>query len=52
VLWMGMLPPMAVVGVAVLLRGFDDEESADLSAGLDRLVSPRKAAWSSRSGRR
>jgi cytochrome c oxidase assembly factor CtaG len=52
VLWMGMLPPMVVVGVAVLLRWFDDEESADLSAGLDRLVSPRKAAWSSRSGRR
>ena len=51
VLWMGMLPPMIVAAVAVLLRWLDDEESAELSAGLDRLVTPRKSAWPSRAGR-
>ena len=50
-LWMGMLPPMIVAAVAVLLRWLDDEESAELSAGLDRLVTPRKSAWPSRAGR-
>jgi putative copper resistance protein D len=50
VLWMGMLPPMIIVAVALLLRWLSDEESAELSAGLDRLVSQRKSAWASRSG--
>ena len=52
VLWMGMLPPVIVAAVAVLLRWFDEEESAELSAGLDRLVIPRKSSWPSRPGRR
>lgn len=48
ILWMGMLPALIVACVALLLEWFADEESAELSAGLDRLVSPRKSAWPSR----
>jgi cytochrome c oxidase assembly factor CtaG len=50
VLWMGMLPPLISVGVALLMRWFSEEESAELSAGLDRLLTPRKSAWSARPG--
>ena len=50
VLWMGMLPPLIIVAVALLMRWLSDEESADLSAGLDRLLTPRKNAWSARPG--
>lgn len=52
VLWMGMLPPLIIVAVALLMRWLSDEESADLSAGLDRLLTPRKNAWSARPGSR
>jgi cytochrome c oxidase assembly factor CtaG len=48
VLWMGMLPALMVACVALLLQWFANEESAELSAGLDRLVSPRMGAWPSR----
>jgi putative membrane protein len=48
VLWMGMLGPMVVAGVALLLEWFSNEESAELSAGLDRLLAPRKHGWPSR----
>jgi len=48
VLWMGMLAPMVVAGVALLLEWFSDEESAELSAGLDRLLAPRRHGWPSR----
>ncbi|MGO8959677.1 MAG: cytochrome c oxidase assembly protein [Streptosporangiaceae bacterium] len=48
VLWMGMLPALIVACIALLLEWFAKEESAELSAGLDRLVSPRKSAWPSR----
>lgn len=48
VLWMGMLGPMAVAGVALLLEWFSNEESADLTAGLDRLLAPRPHGWPSR----
>ena len=44
VLWMGMLLPLIVAGVALLLEWFSNEESAELSAGLDRLLAPR-SAW-------
>ncbi len=47
VLWMGMLPALIVSSIALLLQWFANEESAELSAGLDRLVSPRKSAWPS-----
>ena len=48
VLWMGMLPPMIAAAVAVLVRWLNDEESHALSAGIDRLLTPRSSAWPSR----
>ena len=48
VLWMGMLPPMIAAAVAVLIRWLNDEESHALSAGFDRLLTPRSSAWPSR----
>jgi putative membrane protein len=52
ILWMGMLPPMIAGAVAVLMRWLNDEESRALSAGIDRLLTPRSsagsAAWPSR----
>jgi putative membrane protein len=49
VLWMGMLPPMIAGAVAALMRWLNDEESQALSAGIDRLLTPRSsAAWPSR----
>ena len=48
VLWMGILPPMMVVAVALMMEWLRDEESADLSAGLDRLLTPRRNGWPSR----
>jgi cytochrome c oxidase assembly factor CtaG len=50
VFWMGMLPPLITVAVALMLRWMNEEESAELSAGLDRLLTPRKNAWSARPG--
>ena len=48
VLWMGVLPPMITAALAVLIRWLNDEESADLSAGIDRLLTQRSSAWPSR----
>ncbi len=48
VLWMGMLPPMIAAAVAVLVRWLNEEESHALSAGIDRLLTPRSSAWPSR----
>jgi cytochrome c oxidase assembly factor CtaG len=49
ILWMGILPPMIAAAVAVLMRWLNDEESRALSAGMDRLLTPRSpAAWPSR----
>jgi cytochrome c oxidase assembly factor CtaG len=52
VLWMGSLPPLITVAIALLVRWLNDEESAELSAGIDRLLTPRKNAWSARAGSR
>ena len=49
VLWMGVLPPMMVAAVALMMEWLRDEESAELSAGLDRLLTPRRNGWPSRS---
>jgi len=46
--WMGMLGPLVVAGVALLMQWFSNEESADLAAGLDRLLTPRRHDWPSR----
>jgi putative membrane protein len=50
VLWMGMLPEMIFGAIAVLMQWLRDEESAELSAGLDRLLTQRKSTWPSRPG--
>ncbi len=50
VIWMGSLPPLMIVAVALLMRWFSDEDGAELSADLDRLLVPRKNAWSARPG--
>lgn len=46
--WMGMLPSMSIAAVALMMQWLKDEESADLSAGLDRLLTPRRHGWPSR----
>lgn len=46
--WMGILPPMIVVAVALMMQWLNEEESAELSAGLDRLLTPRRHGWPSR----
>jgi cytochrome c oxidase assembly factor CtaG len=50
VIWMGSLLPLITVAVALLMRWLSDEDSAELSADLDRLLVPRKNAWSARPG--
>jgi cytochrome c oxidase assembly factor CtaG len=50
VLWMGSLPPLITAAIALLVHWLNDEASADLSAGLDRLLTPRKHAWPARPG--
>jgi putative membrane protein len=51
VLWMGMMPPLVIAGVALLNRWLDDEDS-DISADLGRLLGRRTSGWSARSGMR
>jgi len=48
VLWMGILPPVITLAVALFVRWLNDEESEALSAGLDRLLTQRDSAWPSR----
>ncbi len=43
VLWMGILLPLMVAGVTLLMEWFSNEESAELTAGLDRLLIPAPA---------
>jgi cytochrome c oxidase assembly factor CtaG len=43
VLWMGSLPALATVGVALLLRWLSEEEES--AAELDRLLAPRASGW-------
>jgi putative membrane protein len=50
VLWMGMLPPLIIVTVALFVQWLNDEESEELSAGLDRLLGHRKYTWPSGPG--
>jgi cytochrome c oxidase assembly factor CtaG len=53
ILWMGILPPVIAAAVAALNRWLNDEDSAALSAGMDRLLAQpdrdgRHPAWPSR----
>jgi hypothetical protein len=45
---MGMLIPLVAAGVALLMQWFSNEESAELAADLDRLLTPRRHDWPSR----
>lgn len=46
--WMGILPPMIIAAVALMMDWLKEEESAELTAGLDRLLTPRRHGWPSR----
>jgi putative membrane protein len=48
VLWMGMLPPLITAAVALLSQWLDNEDSAELSAGLRRMTGGRRGGWPSR----
>jgi putative membrane protein len=50
VLWVLMLPAYVTVGIALLIRWLNDEESQALTSGFDRLLKPAKPAWPSRPG--
>jgi putative membrane protein len=52
ILWVLVLPPYIIAGIALLTRWLNDEESAALAAGFDRLLQPRKSAWPTRTGLR
>lgn len=51
VLWMGMMPPVVIAGVALLFGWLNDEDS-DASADLSRLLRHRTSGWYARSGQR
>jgi cytochrome c oxidase assembly factor CtaG len=51
VLWMGMMPPLIIAGVALLTAWLDDEDS-DAPADLGRLYRRGISSWSARSGMR
>ncbi len=48
VIWMGMLPPMITAAVALLSQWLDHEDSAELSAGLNKMTGARRGGWPSR----
>jgi hypothetical protein len=52
VLWVLPLVPYFVAMVALLVRWLNDEESADMATGLDRLLNPARSGWTSRPGLR
>jgi putative membrane protein len=52
VLWVIPLIPYFAVAVALLVRWLNEEESAELATGIDRLLKPPRSAWSSRPGLR
>jgi putative membrane protein len=52
ILWVLVLPPYIIAGVALLLRWLNDEESEALALGFDRLLRPPRSAWPTRTGLR
>ena len=52
ILWVLVLPPYIIAGVALLLRWLNDEEAEALALGFDRLLQPPKSAWPTRAGLR
>jgi putative membrane protein len=51
-LWVLMLLPYVITGVALLNQWLKDEESEALSSSLDRMLRPSKSAWPTRTGLR
>jgi putative membrane protein len=49
-LWVLVLLPYVIAGVALLVRWLNDEESRALTLGLDRMLRPSKSAWPTRTG--
>ena len=51
-LWVLVLEPYVIAGVALLVRWLNEEESQALSLGLDRMLRPPKHTWPTRTGQR
>jgi putative membrane protein len=51
-LWVLVLVPYIIAGVALLVRWLNDEESHALTHGLDRMLRPPKHTWPTRTGLR
>jgi cytochrome c oxidase assembly factor CtaG len=51
-LWVLVLEPYVIAGVALLVRWLTEEESQALSLGLDRMLRPPKHTWPTRTGPR
>ena len=49
-LWVLVLVPYIIAGIALLNRWLSDEESETLGHGLDRILRPSKSSWSTRTG--
>jgi cytochrome c oxidase assembly factor CtaG len=51
-LWVLVLVPYVIAGIALLVRWLNDEESQALSLGLDRMLRAPKSTWPTRTGSR
>ena len=49
-LWVLVLVPYLIAGIALLVRWLNDEESEALSHGLDRILRTSKSTWPTRTG--
>jgi cytochrome c oxidase assembly factor CtaG len=49
-LWVLVLLPYVIAGVALLVSWLNDEESHALAFGLDRMLRPSKSVWPARTG--
>jgi cytochrome c oxidase assembly factor CtaG len=49
-LWVLVLVPYMIAGIALLNRWLNDEESEALTHGLDRILRPSKSTWPTRTG--
>ena len=51
-LWVLVLVPYVIAGIALLVRWLNEEESQALSLGLDRMLRAPKSTWPTRTGSR
>jgi putative membrane protein len=49
-LWVLVLVPYMIAGIALLIRWLNDEESEALTLGLNRMLRPSKSTWPTRTG--